>query len=380
MSLKLLILGGGLMGRLCALALSAPGFWPQPVTIRLLERGQFAPLPSTGFEPTAAYAAAAMISPLAESVLLDEHLVALGYRSLMLWQQMQQQMPDFGFAQQGALLLAHPQQLGLLRHLVSQMKPQHRLLPQWLNQAELAAFEPSLAARFSQGCLLPGEAQLNNLAFLHASLALLQQRGVSLEAGMAATMLEGKVWCHGKQQDADLIIDCRGLGAQAELPTLRPVRGEVLRVQAKSVQISRPVRLCHPRYALYVAPKGQGNFVVGATEIESSDQSGPSVRSSLELLSALYALDPGFADGEVTSVQASARPALPDNKPKIGCAAGVISVNGLYRHGYLLGPAFAEQVAVLAQQRLLNTELKVEPDIGRQAMVPASALEVCYGE
>jgi glycine oxidase len=392
MSLKLLILGGGLMGRLCALALSAPGFWPQPVTIRLLQRDQFTPLPRAGFEPTAAYAAAAMISPLAESVLLDEQLVALGYRSMHLWQQLQQQMPDFGFAQQGALLLAHPQQQGLLRHLVSQIKPQHEFLPQWLNQAELSALEPSLATRFSQGCFLPGEAQLDNLAFLQASLALLQQRGVSLEAGVAATVLEGKVWCHGKQQAADLIIDCRGLGAQAELPTLRPVRGEVLRVQAKSVQISRPVRLCHPRYALYVAPKGQGNFVVGATEIESSDQSGPSVRASLELLSALYALDPGFADAEVTSVQASARPALPDNKPKISCAAGVISVNGLYRHGYLLGPAFAEQVAVLAQQVLLTTEPsavlkagakagpKIATDLARQSMVHAAPLEVCHGE
>jgi glycine oxidase len=131
---------------------------------------------------------------------------------------------------------------------------------------------------------------------------------------------------------------------------------------------------------------------VGATEIESSDQSGPSVRASLELLSALYALDPGFADAEVTSVQASARPALPDNKPKISWAAGVISVNGLYRHGYLLGPAFAEQVAVLAQQVLLTTELsaalkagvpagpKMTPDLARQAMAHAEALEVCHGE
>lgn len=360
MSSKLLILGGGLMGRLCALALSEAG-----AQIRVLQRDGFQPIPAAGFEPTAAAAAAAMLSPLAESVLLDADLVALGYRSMHLWQQLQQQMPDLGFVQQGAILLAHPQQQALLNHLVSQMKPQPNVHPEWLNQPALAALEPSLATRFSQAWFLPGEAQLNNVAFLQASFALLQQRGVSLEEHVEATLRHGKVWCHGEPQVADLIIDCRGLGAQTDWPALRAVRGEILRVWAPSVLISRPVRLCHPRYALYVAPKGQGNFVVGATEIESSDQSGPSVRSSLELLSALYALDPAFADGEISSVQASARPALPDNRPKISVEGHVISVNGLYRHGYLLGPALAEQVSMLAQQALHRKVHDVE--------------EVCHG-
>ena len=43
MSPTLLILGGGLMGRLCALALSEPGLWPKPARIRLLEKGSFNP-------------------------------------------------------------------------------------------------------------------------------------------------------------------------------------------------------------------------------------------------------------------------------------------------------------------------------------------------
>ncbi len=152
------------------------------------------------------------------------------------------------------------------------------------------------------------------------------------------------------------MIDCRGLGAQTELSQLRPVRGEVLRVKAPAVQLSRPVRLFHPRYALYIAPKGDGIFVVGATELESSDQAGPSVRSTLELLSALYSVDPAFADAEILSVQASARPALPDNRPAISGKPGLIQINGLYRHGYLLGPALAEQVAQLALLQLSDTK------------------------
>lgn len=355
MSPTLLILGGGLMGRLCALALSEPGLWPKPARIRLLEMGSFTP-DQKMYQPKAAFAAAAMLSPLAESVLLEQDLVELGYRSMQLWRQLQQQLPDFGLQHQGALLLAHPQQQHLLLHLVSQIKAQPQYQPKWLTKTELTELEPSLAGRFQHCCYLPGEGQLDNQAFLKHSLQLLQQRGVSLEAQSTAEFLGEELWCNGKFEAADLVIDCRGLGASTELPQLRPVRGEVLRVKAPAVQLSRPVRLFHPRYALYIAPKGEGIFVVGATELESADQSGPSVRSTLELLSALYSVEPAFADAEILSVQASVRPALPDNRPEIQQKPGLIQVNGLYRHGYLLGPALAEQVAQLALLQFSETK------------------------
>lgn len=355
MNPSLLILGGGLMGSLCALALSAPGLWPKPARIRLLEQGSFNP-DAQMYQHSAAFVAAAMLSPLAESALLEQDLVELGYRSMQLWQQLQHQLPDFGLQQQGALLLAHPQQQHLLLHLVSQIKAQPHYQPKWLNKTELKALEPSLATRFQHCCYLPGEGQLDNQAFLRLSQVLLKQRGVELEAQSNVEFRAEQLWCNGKLERADLVIDCRGLGASPELAQLRPVRGEVLRVKAPAVQLSRPVRLFHPRYALYIAPKADGIFVVGATELESSDQSGPSVRSALELLSALYSVDPAFADAEILSVHASARPALPDNRPAISQRPGLIRINGLYRHGYLLGPALAEQVAQLALLQFSGTK------------------------
>ena len=48
---------------------------------------------------------------------------------------------------------------------------------------------------------------------------------------------------------------------------------------------------------------------------------------------------------------AGARPAFPDNRPRIIAAKGYIYVNGLYRHGFLLAPVLAELVAALYRDR-----------------------------
>jgi glycine oxidase len=136
------------------------------------------------------------------------------------------------------------------------------------------------------------------------------------------------------------VIDCRGLGARPQWPQLRGVRGEVLRVHAPEVTLQRPVRLVHPRYPLYIAPKPGQVFVIGATEIESEDMSAPSVRSTLELLSAAYAVHTGFAEARILEMATQCRPTLPDNLPALRAPApGVLQINGLYRHGFMVAPA-----------------------------------------
>jgi len=36
------------------------------------------------------------------------------------------------------------------------------------------------------------------------------------------------------------------------------------------------------------------------------------------------------------------RPALPDNLPRIDARAGIVRINGLFRHGWLIAPAMVE--------------------------------------
>jgi glycine oxidase len=209
---------------------------------------------------------------------------------------------------------------------------------QRIDAAGIAALEPALGTRFAQGLFLPGEGQLDNRALLSAlRTALEAMPNVRLHWHSART-LDDFV-----PTSDERVVDCRGLGARPNWPALRGVRGEVIRVHAPEVAMTRPVRLVHPRYPLYIAPKPEGVFVIGATEIESADLSPASVRSTLELLSAAYAVHSGFAEARILEIATQCRPTLPDNLPAIRePRPRVLQINGLYRHGFMIAPAMLD--------------------------------------
>ena len=85
-------------------------------------------------------------------------------------------------------------------------------------------------------------------------------------------------------------------------------------------------------------------YMVGATMIESSAPGPVTLRSMMELLGALYTLHPGFAEAEILETGAGLRPAFADNLPRVQRFDGCWHVNGLFRHGYLLAPAMAQNL------------------------------------
>ena len=110
-------------------------------------------------------------------------------------------------------------------------------------------------------------------------------------------------------------------------------------LHAPDVRITRCIRFLHPRIPLYVVPRGDGRYMVGATMIESADASPVSARSAIELLSAAYALHPGFGEARIVEMHADVRPSFPDNMPRVVERGGCFYVNGFYRHGFLLAAA-----------------------------------------
>jgi glycine oxidase len=96
--------------------------------------------------------------------------------------------------------------------------------------------------------------------------------------------------------------------------------------------------------------------MIGATSIESEDY-GVSVRSVLELLTAAYSIDPAFAEARVVEIGSGLRPAFPDNLPRIVIDKNVVSVNGLYRHGFLLSPVLAQLTLAYVRRGEIHNEI-----------------------
>jgi glycine oxidase len=121
------------------------------------------------------------------------------------------------------------------------------------------------------------------------------------------------------------------------------------------------VRLIHPRWPLYVIPREDNLFMLGATSIEAED-TGVSVRSALELLGAAYAVHPAFGEARIVEFGSGLRPAFPDNLPRIGIRGGKkngkqITINGLYRHGFLIAPALAELTLSYVERGQIDNEV-----------------------
>ncbi len=372
--MNIAIIGAGLIGRLLALSLLRAEH-----NITLFDKD------TKLAHHSAAYAAAGLLTPLGESLHCEANIVEMGFTSLKLWPELLASLDEYTiFQQTGAIMVSHEQDKGdyqrFVRHLQNNYA-EHSAVQ--LNRQDLTALEPELGRSFNQGLYLPQEGQIDNRRLLIALRKQLEQERsddqfnwlseclvtainygeevVSVTYSQKNKSLQGNL-PQGKnhQQNFELVIDCRGTGASlknsnqacAPLTDLRSVRGELFQLFAPQVNISRPIRLMHPRYQLYIAPKGKGFYVVGATEIESDDNSPMTVRSAMELLSAAYSVHPGFAEANIRQHVSQCRPAFSDNQPKIsvlnvGKQSQLIQVNGLFRHGFLIAPVVLKQVLAL---------------------------------
>ena len=338
----IVVLGAGLMGRLLSWRLAVAGH-----RVELFDAG------GPGAEKSAARAAAAMLAPLAESAVTEPAVVQMGQYGLQRWPQLlsQLQSPVY-FQQAGSLVLWHRQDAAEAAQFSRQLQATCRSIaglpqPQALDAKGLAALEPTIDARFTQGIYLPDEGQLDNHQLLQALHQELQTLGVAMHWQTARNPQDFSP-APNSQGQPQWVFDCRGVGAQVQWSQVRGVRGEIITLHAPEVKLSRPIRLMHPRYPIYITPKPNGIFLIGATQIESDDNSAVSVRSALELLSAAYTVDSGFAEARIVNLVSQCRPALPDNLPSVRwLGERTLQINGLYRHGYLVAPAVLDAVLQL---------------------------------
>jgi glycine oxidase len=318
------IIGAGIAGLWQALALAKTG-----CEVTVYERDNEA------MTQSASHFAGGMLAPWCESEAAEPVILRLGLRSLDLWRE---QVPDLPF--NGSLVVAHPRDRADFDRFARMTGGHERL-----GTERIAALEPALDGRFREALFFAGEGHVEPRRILPRLRQRLDDLGVGIHFETE------------HEPDADSItVDCRGLAARDTAPALRGIKGEMIVVETTEIALSRPVRLLHPRWPLYIVPREDNRFMIGATSIESEDR-GVSVRSALELLSAAYAVHPAFGEARIVEIGAGLRPAFPDNLPRIDIDGRRIAVNGLYRHGFLLAPALGELTAAYVQRGEIDNQV-----------------------
>ncbi len=354
------IAGAGLAGRLSAFLLSHRG---HQVTVFESSPG---PNPVRGSIRAAAWTAAGMLSPIAEMEQGGPLVRDLGFRSLTLWQEIDQtlrQMPvaphdqlhdghhdvhdeleetaasPLGLALQDSLIVCHANDLGAAERILQHMDQDPSRFVS-LTGPEVASLAPGLKGTLhawrliGEGHLFPTQAMQS----LFRGAPTVDWRWGAHVIGLDPHRIETTEG----QQTFDWVIDTRGVGASSDI-SVRGVRGELLVLFAPGFELHRPVRLVHPRWRVYIVPRPGRQIVIGATEIESEDRSPISVQSTLELLSSAFSIFPSLAEARILWTDVNLRPAMMDNLPLIETRPGLTRINGLFRHGWLLAPAVIEQ-------------------------------------
>jgi glycine oxidase len=319
------VIGAGIAGAWQALLFAKAGH-----AVTLFERG------NAGMTEATSHWAGGMLAPYCEREASEPVISRLGIRSLDLWRE---EFPDTPF--NGSLVVSHPRDRADFERFAKLTSNHQRL-----GADAVLRLEPSLDGRFRDALFFPDEGHVEPRAVLPELHARIAAAGgnVQFESGRRPDQTDG------------IVIDCRGLFARDTQPGLRGVKGEMVIVETDEIALSRPVRLIHPRWPLYIIPRAGNQFMIGATSIEREDD-GVSVRSALELLSAAYAVHPAFGEARIVEIGSGLRPAFPDNLPRIAIDDRRIAVNGLYRHGFLLAPALAELTLGYVERGVIDNEV-----------------------
>lgn len=276
--------------------------------------------------------AGGMIAPWCEAESAEPLIVTLGIEALDYWTRI---VPVAKTC--GSIVVAQPRDRVDLNRFARMTQEREAL-----DKVGLAALEPDLGDQFDTALYFPREAHLEPRAAMARLAAFLAEcDNVQMHFNTDANdLMTGPDWT----------IDCRGLAARDVLTDLRGVKGEMLVLATDDITLSRPVRMVHPRRPVYIVPRGDGRFMVGATMIENDERGRVTARSMMELLGSAYALHPAFGEAEIIETGSDVRPSFHDNLPRLRQFGRTLYINGFYRHGFLLAPALARMAAAVVLQ------------------------------
>ena len=304
--------------------------------------------------------AAGMIAPVGEAEFGEESVVAVNRDSAARYPSFIAELEldagrSAGYRQTGTLHVAvdADEQMALERQF--RFRQQLGLPVERLTSRQTRELEPGLAPSVRGGMLVESDHQVDPRAMVPTLLQACSRLGVQIHRSRASLLVDrgrvaGVALENGERLDASKVVLAAGCwsGAvpgipQDDIPPVRPVKGQILRLRGLPDLIARTIR----GGSVYVLPRGDGRVVIGGTVEERGFDTSVSAGAVYELLREARALVPDVAELELVEASAGLRPGSPDNMPMVGDSTtdGLIVATGHYRNGYLLAPATADAVS-----------------------------------
>jgi glycine oxidase len=224
-----------------------------------------------------------------------------------------------------------------------------------LTGRELRELEPSLAPGLPGGLLAEFDHQVDPRLLHAAQLRAALDLGVTLRIGTARIdthdgRATGVTLDDGSTLRADVVVLAAGAWSGQHDAPVRPVKGQTLRLRLPGrPTLTHVVRATIKGNTVYVVPRADGRFVVGASSEEAGFDVTPRAGAVYELLRDAQSIVPELSEAVLDEVCTGLRPGSADNAPLVGASAidGLIYATGHYRNGILLAPVTADAVATI---------------------------------
>jgi glycine oxidase len=350
--MRIVIIGGGIIGCACALELSRRG--AEVVVVERAELGAEASSVAAGI------LGAQVEGDDGESddALMRRVRAREAYRAFSAELESHTGEPT-GHRACGVLVLARTEARrdALARAVARDVKL--GLRAELLDAAALGATESAVARAAFGAAFFPDDAQVEPPLLMRALAAALRERGVvvrradarALErdtrgACIALETSDGKV-------SGDAFVACTGaftklfsasLGALEILPPVEPVRGQLVTLKEDAPSLSAIVFDEHG----YVVPRGDGRLVCGSTMEHVGFARGPTAQGVHHVLEIAAAILPASRDAAFVAATSSFRPFLAGG-PRVGATdvPRLFVATGHHRNGILLAKQTADDLAAI---------------------------------
>lgn len=232
---------------------------------------------------------------------------------------------------------------------------------QWLDNADARALEPALAASIEGALLVPAHGYVSVPSLMDALAWAALRRGVQIEAAHRVVGLRADARSvtisteDGTSWSASHVVIAAGSWTSRlefqdkALESVRPVRGQLLRLQWHGVPLKHVV--WGPD--CYVVPWQNDTILVGATVEDVGFDERTTAAGVRDLLDAVCELLPEAWRATFIEARAGLRPATTGGLPLIGpsrASTRVVYATGHYRNGILLAPLTAALIGDLVME------------------------------